>query len=227
MTAPSGEADASLLTLVQWLSPSFPTGGFAYSHGLEAAIAEGEVAGAGELAAWLDDVVRFGSGRADAILLCLALRSPPGDLSAIAETTAALAAGRQRWLEAAEMGAAFARTLATMGAEPAPPVPAPPEPSVPLPVAIGIAARGLSLSPERVAALYLQAFAGNLVSAACRLMPLGQGAAQAVLAGLQPAILTVAAIAAEAPLHRIGGAAFGADLAAIRHETLEGRLFRT
>ena len=31
----------ALLTLVQWLSPAFPTGAFAYSHGLEQAVASG------------------------------------------------------------------------------------------------------------------------------------------------------------------------------------------
>ena len=29
------------LSLIQWLSPGFPTGGFAYSHGLEQAMADG------------------------------------------------------------------------------------------------------------------------------------------------------------------------------------------
>ena len=36
-------SDADLLTLVQWLSPAFPVGGFAYSHGLEWVISEGQV----------------------------------------------------------------------------------------------------------------------------------------------------------------------------------------
>ena len=34
---------AALLTLVQWLSPAFPTGAFAYSHGLEAVISQVDV----------------------------------------------------------------------------------------------------------------------------------------------------------------------------------------
>ena len=29
------------LSLIQWLSPAFPTGGFAYSHGLEQAMTDG------------------------------------------------------------------------------------------------------------------------------------------------------------------------------------------
>jgi len=31
------------LSLVQWLSPAFPTGGYAYSHGLEQVISDGVV----------------------------------------------------------------------------------------------------------------------------------------------------------------------------------------
>ena len=36
----------ALLSLVQWLSPAFPTGAFAYSHGLEQAVSVGDVADA-------------------------------------------------------------------------------------------------------------------------------------------------------------------------------------
>jgi len=32
-----------MLRLAQWLSPAYPLGGFAYSHGLETAIAGGAV----------------------------------------------------------------------------------------------------------------------------------------------------------------------------------------
>jgi len=36
-------AEISLLRLLTWLSPAFPTGGFAYSHGLEWAVEAGHV----------------------------------------------------------------------------------------------------------------------------------------------------------------------------------------
>ena len=36
--------DADILTLTQWLSPAYPIGGYAYSHGLEWAIESGVVA---------------------------------------------------------------------------------------------------------------------------------------------------------------------------------------
>jgi urease accessory protein len=44
-------AEADLLTLAQWLSPAFPVSSYAYSHGLEAAIASGAVSHDGATAA--------------------------------------------------------------------------------------------------------------------------------------------------------------------------------
>ncbi len=37
-------AGPALYRLLAWLSPSFPIGAFSYSHGLEAAVADGAVA---------------------------------------------------------------------------------------------------------------------------------------------------------------------------------------
>ena len=39
-----------------WLSPSFPVGAFAYSHGLEKAVELGWVTNRSTLQAWLDDL---------------------------------------------------------------------------------------------------------------------------------------------------------------------------
>ena len=58
-----------ILTLAQWLSPSFPVGAFAYSHGLETAFQNGQISTADALQDWLADVLTYGSGRNDCILL--------------------------------------------------------------------------------------------------------------------------------------------------------------
>ena len=63
----------ALMTLVQWLSPAFPTGGFAYSPGMEQVISDGGISSGADLAAWLSDVLRFGAGRQDAVLLAAAV----------------------------------------------------------------------------------------------------------------------------------------------------------
>ena len=72
-----------------------------------------------------------------------------------------------------------------------------------------------------------QAFATNLISAAVRLVPLGQSTGLRVLAALEPVILQVAEASRTATLDDLGGCAFRSDLAAMRHETQYTRLFRS
>ncbi len=210
-------SDGDLLKLTQWLSPAFPVGGFAYSHGLEAAIAAGDVADAGALQAWLSDVIALGAGRSDAILLVATQRG--GDVAELTDLTAALAASRERWEEALSQGRAFADTVAAVTGQA--------QPEAPLAIAVGHAARMLDLAPAQVAALYLHAFASNLVSGAVRFIPLGQTEGQAALAALHPLIERVAAEAVDLGPDAITNAALGADLAAMAHETLDVRIFKT
>jgi hypothetical protein len=67
---------ASHLPLLVWLSPSFPVGAFAYSHGLEWAQEAGDVTDAATLQAWLDDLLAFGAARNDAVLFAEAYARP-------------------------------------------------------------------------------------------------------------------------------------------------------
>lgn len=208
----------ALLSLVQWLSPAFPTGGFAYSHGLEQVIAEGSVRDAAGLELWLSGILRHGAGWQDAVLLSLALRegAEPAALAAVAR---ALAPSAERLAETEEQGAALARTVAALTGRSLP--------AAPLPVALGQAAATLGLPPAQVIALFLHGFASNLVSVATRAVPLGQTEAQAVLARLHPLCETLAQAAATAQEADLGGAALAADLAAMAHETLDVRLWKT
>ena len=72
---------------------------------------------------------------------------------------------------------------------------------------------------------WLHAFAANLVSVAVRAVPLGQSDALQVIAALEPVIIRTAARAAESTLDDLGSATLNSDIAAMRHETLDGRLF--
>ncbi|MCR4281753.1 MAG: hypothetical protein NUV72_01795, partial [Bauldia sp.] len=58
---------AALQKLLVWLSPAFPIGAYAYSHGLEWAIEDGTVTDASGLQAWIGDILRHGAGRTDAM----------------------------------------------------------------------------------------------------------------------------------------------------------------
>ncbi len=213
---------AALLRLLAWLSPAFPTGGFAYSHGLEWAVEAGDVGSEAALLAWLRDVLPFGSARSDAVLLRHAHRcfADLGALTELAGLAYATAPCRERQAEALDQGKAFMLAAAPWG------VPAAPE-RIPYPVAVGAVA-GLHRVPEdAVAVAYLQAVAGNLISAAVRLVPLGQTAGLRVLAALEPLLLAVAAGTRGDTLDDLGGCAFRSDIAAMRHETQYTRLFRS
>ena len=59
-----GVSAHALTRLLAWLSPSFPVGGFSYSHGIEAAVEQGLVRDRASLIVWLDGILRHGA-RAD------------------------------------------------------------------------------------------------------------------------------------------------------------------
>lgn len=205
------------LTLMQWLSPAFPVGAFAYAHGLEQAVADGTVRDADTLQDWIETLITHGSARADAILLTAAHTAP--DPAPIDATARAFAASAERLKETDLQGAAFCDTARAVWDIPIT--------GLTYPVAVGAAARAMDVPLAQTLPLYLHAFASNLTSAAQRLMPLGQTAAQQVLANLAPAIQTTAQEAATTTLDDLSATSFAADIAAMRHETLQPRIFRT
>ena len=212
----------ALLRLLAWLSPGFPTGAYAYSHGVEWAVESGDVRDGETLRGWLADILSNGSGRNDAILLRHAYRDArdPAALADLSDHAAAIAPSRERLGETTDQGAAFVRAA---GAWECPMLPL----AVAYPVAVGALAGWHGIDENLTAAAYLQAFASNLISAAIRLVPLGQTTGLQVLAAIEPIIAQVAAGTAHATLDDIGGCTFRADLAAMRHETQYTRLFRS
>jgi urease accessory protein len=66
-----------------------------------------------------------------------------------------------------------------------------------------------------------------LISAAVRLVPLGQTVGLAVLARLEGVLLEVGRESGTAGLDELGGACFRSDIAAMRHETQYSRMFRS
>ncbi len=208
-----------LLTLARWLSPAFPTGAFAWSHGLEQAARDGTVRDAATLEDWLDTVLRHGAGRMDAILIGTAHRAEEEGLAALAELATALAPSRERRAEAAGQGAAFAGTLRALhGWDLA---------DMPFPVVLGRAARLAGLPARPVSEMALQGFATTIVQSAQRLMPLGQTAAQGVILRLAPVCAEVANEAVTLGPEDIGSCALAVDLCSMRHEGLEPRIFRS
>ncbi|MEL7100559.1 MAG: urease accessory UreF family protein [Pseudomonadota bacterium] len=201
-----------VLTLAQMFSPGFPVGAFAYSHGLETAIADGRVRDAAALKAWLTDFLAYGAGASDAQLMRAA------NLDDAQPFALAVCSSRERVMETMQQGSALAHTAAALWDTP--------DAQAPYPIAAARIARELGLPEDQTVRVYLQAFLANLVSAAVRAVPLGQTEGQQVLAALTPLIEEVADTATGA-LDDISSTCFAGDIAAMRHETLEPRIFRT
>src|SRR5579859_6637233 len=189
-----------LLRLFAWLSPAFPIGAYAYSHGLEQAVEDGDIADGDTLRDWLTDVLCHGSGHNDAILLRHAHRAG-ADVTALNDLAVALAPSRERRMETLDQGTAFVAAAAPWQTPPLPD-------RVANPIAVGAIAGHHGIDEDTTTAAYLQAFMANLISAAVRLVPLGQTTGLRVLAMLEPAILEVATATGTATLEDLGGCTF-------------------
>ncbi|THD42694.1 MAG: urease accessory protein UreF [Bradyrhizobium sp.] len=231
MTTEAGEAwrEAPLLL---WLSPAFPVGAYAYSHGIEWAHEAGDVTDAASLAAWLADLARFGAPRLDVTLFVLAYRAAAAaDWDGLEEVNAfalALAGSAERRLETTAQGAAFRLAVrAAWDSEALAHAPRREGEPVAYPVAVAAAAAGCGMALARAAEAFVVAQFANLVSAATRLGVVGQTDGLRILSGLMPELATLARQAHDATLDDLGACAFRSDIAAMRHETQYSRLFRS
>jgi urease accessory protein len=212
--------DADILILTQWLSPAYPVGGFAYSHGLEWAIESGAVTNAQDTGNWISDVIEHGSGRNDCIFLAAAYAADtPNRLSEIDRIARAFSASSERLMETRLLGEAFCGITADVWVMDLS--------ALTYPVAVGHAAATQNLPLSLTAQMFLQAFMANLVACATRLVPLGQTESQRLIRDLTPLCQRVATTAIETGLEDLGSTTFLSDIASMKHETQYSRMFRT
>jgi urease accessory protein len=229
--SPSSDEGRRLYRLLGWLSPLFPVGAFGYSHGLEAAAENGAVHDRGSLERWIGTVVWRGGGRVDADILRDAHRAAAAaDVAALDDANRrglAYRATAELALETTAQGGAFAAACAAAWPDALFDAWAAAAPAICYPAAVGgaLARAGIPLADALVG--YLQAMAGNLVSAGLRLGIVGQTDGQRILAALEPSVIAAAMAAVTRNPADFGAATFAADLASMAHETQYTRLFRS
>lgn len=234
--APSAKAKTesanAALPLLAWLSPAFPVGSFAYSHGIEWAYEAGDVTDAASAEQWIADLLECGGPWSDAVLLASAHRAAGAKeydvLCEVSEFAAALAPSKERRLETMAQGEAFMsavgaawpnkaleKIIGATGTE------------VAYPVAVGVAAAAHEIPLRMTLESYLLAVVSNFVSAAVRLIPLGQTDGTKIVAKLTPLVREIASRAMRSSLGDVGGAAVRSDITSMKHETQYTRLFRS
>jgi urease accessory protein len=236
MSRPPGDEPAAtpraLLELMQLASPALPVGGFSYSEGLEAAVETGLVRGEAQAGDWLVDQLQLSLERADLPVLAQALPAwQAHDLARIAELndwvgqTRESAELRQQTQQMGRSLAEWLKNRATPDERVAQLAALRPAPTWPVAFALAAAQSG---APARdVLLAFGFGWAENMVQAAMRSVPLGQSAAQRMLARLIDAL--PGAVLRAAALGDDQRQAFTPMLAILsaQHETQYSRLFRS
>jgi urease accessory protein len=224
----------ALLQGLRFVDSFFPSGGYAFSSGLETAVAEGAVRDAEGLSAYVTDALEHGLGRCDAVAVaCAHEAAMTGDLSKAFRADAELEAmklGRSTRLASRQMGRQVLRLAAMqhqsstvlrdyLGSLEAA------RTAGHFATALGLVLGAAGWTREQAVAAFLYHSAVGYVSASLKLMPIGQREAQRLLDGWAPLIarLSEAAVVqppmtAWTPLQ---------DIHAMRQVRLTTRLFRS
>lgn len=248
--------ESALFQLLAWSSPSYPTGAFSYSHGLEWAVEAGSVKSAAELVDYVAAVIERGGGWVDAVLFAHAWRTarPTPDaagrdaalpaprapaaghregtaptLPEVSELAAAFRATSETALESRQQGGAFLATTRRAWPHAVLDTFAEQQGDQPVAhcVAVAVACAAHGVPLEMSLLSYVHAVAANLVSAGLRAVPLGQTDGQIALARLAPIVATVCERALRTGLDDLGTCAPGLELCSLAHETQYTRLFRS
>lgn len=226
--------DAAALLRLMWLaSPALPVGGFSYSEGLEAAVEAGLVHDEASAGDWLLQQLQLVLARAEAPVVAQAARAwRSGDLARVAALNAWVQASRESAemrLQAEQMGRSLAEWLKNgeQAGDPRIAALAALAPAPTWPVAFALATVLAGADEDAALLAFGFGWAENMAQAAMKAVPLGQSAAQRMLArlatALPPAMQQAAACGDDAPR------AFAPMLALLsaRHETQYSRLFRS
>jgi urease accessory protein len=224
----------ALLEGLRFVDTFFPSGGYAFSSGLEAAVQGGAVKNSDQFARYIEDLLRGGMSRREALVTKIAnAAGAEGIMSAALEIDRRLDAtklSRESRMASRQMGRQVIRVAADQVK--AKPILSEYRDAVEsdrapghLAVTFGLTLGVCGWSPEETAAAFLYQTAVGFVSAAMRLSPIGQHEGQRILGEWLPLIERISrevtsdtVMSSWSPIQ---------DIYAMRHGSLEWRLFRS
>jgi urease accessory protein len=219
----------ALTRLLQLVSPALPIGAFAYSQGLEQAVASGWVTDEATAAEWLLGLLHNGMGTLDLPVLERLIDAWRTDnrqrVDAWSAWLAACRPTRETRAEERQLGAALARALVAIGVRQAEGWEA--SSHVTHAAMFALAAARYAIPTSAALAGYAFAWAEATTSAAVRLVPLGQSAGQRLLAMAGDEIPEAVEKARDLADDELAATAPSQAIASALHEALYSRLFRS
>lgn len=225
---------SSLLNGLRFVDSFFPSGGYAFSSGLEAAVQGGAVRNAEELSRYVVELFTTGIGEREAVAVGLAHDAfLSGNMDLVMKADRELDAmklGRESRIASRQMGRQVIRLATDQRAR---------QPLIEdyraaveadrtpghLAVTVGLTLAAAGWSKEDTIAAFLYQTATGFVAAAMKLLPLGQREGQQLLENWIEVIERVSHKAAHERILRSWSPV--QDIFAMRHSRLESRLFRS
>lgn len=230
-----GMDETALLTLLQLCDTALPTGSFSFSNGLETYTQEGRIADAVTFQAWLEAVLRYSVHGTHLLPVALAYRAAAvpdwSKLERLDQRLTALKHARETREASMRVGQRLLRLARDVW----------PGPTVEHlyalwrkgPIAahhalvFGVLGWELELDERVTVEAAGYTWLSSMVSAALRLLPLGQVAGQQVLMTLLTSLPDIAGAISRQGWDDISSAAPGFDIRAMQHEMLYSRLFQS
>ena len=226
---------SALLRGLPFVDSFFPSGGYAYSYGLESACQDGALTNGAEVKDYIIQLVRYGTGASDAIAVAVAHRSIMADqierVLAVDRQLEAIKAIRELREGSRQMG----RQVIRIGAQQFPQGiiqeinkrMESDETPCHFAIALGSVLSVCGWSERETVMGYLYQTVVGWVSAGMKLLPIGQQEGQNLIQILQPCLNDIVESIKDKGLNDMGGWTPLHDIRAMRHEEMEVRLFRS
>ena len=224
--------DNGLYHLLSWFSPNYPVGSYAYSHGLEYAVETGIVDNIYHLENWIKDLLFYGTGANDAIFINQTYESILSNnyklFVDIAIMSKSCIPTQEIALESEQQGISFYKvTSATLSSKKFEKLINSIMSYITYPIVVGCAGALINIKKIHLINSYLHAFISNILSAALRIMPVGQTDIQCLLFKFKKDIQTISINTLSKSIEDIGSSTFMIDWASANHEGQYSRLFRS
>lgn len=230
----------ALLRLLQLTSPALPVGAYSYSEGLETLVEQGAIATAKDMLHWLTQELTYGlvilDGAAVGLVYAAAVQAglgkqpgivPPEAIARLNQDLSALRDSEETRQQSWDMGRALVRMGTHLHPDLKPWFGTAGSPCN-FAVAFTLLAVRWEIDAPSAVLGFLHSWAANLITGAVKLIPLGQTVGQEMLLELYPTLEEACdrALATQA-LDELSLSSWGTSLAAMQHEALYTRLFRS